>query len=271
MRIATSRIAGASGRVDSLKAELRTHGVPPSGGSAQRAEKRHGCRALTLTELLVVIGIIGAVAAISIPALKGITKSQTINNATRQLMEDLALARQYAILNRSVVHMVFVPPYVTNIILTPLDSTTNDIALLKRLESGAFTTYAIYAERTVGDQPGRPRPRYLSPWKSLPDGVFIAEREFIVLDPDPKLEDKKWTSQAAITRPLHYAGGFSFPSITARLPQVLPHISFDAQGMILAHDANGNRYYTDEYIDLARGSVFSARSDTGDLIFFDVK
>src|SRR5256885_17197397 len=94
-------------------------------------------RALTLTELLVVIAIIGAVAAISIPALKGITQSQTINNASRQLIEDLALARQYAILNRSVVHVIFIPPYVTNM---SFGLNTNDIALGSRLGSAASTT-----------------------------------------------------------------------------------------------------------------------------------
>jgi len=228
----------------------------------------------TLTELMIVIAIIGAIAAISIPALKGITKSQTINNATRQLMEDLALARQYAILNHSVVHVVFVPPNVTNIVLTAPPARTNDVALLKRLGSGAFTTYAIYAERTVGDQPGQRRPRYLSQWKSLPDGVFIAEREFV------RIPARTWANSAAINRPFAYYSslkfpGFSFPTVSGSSQQ-LPHITFHPDGGLLAYDENGapirgSGIRGDEYIDLARGSVFASREDNGDLIFFDVK
>ncbi len=243
--------------------KIRRQQFNPAPRSALRVPRSHG---LTLTELLVVIAIIGAVAAISIPALKGITQSQTINNASRQLVEDLALARQYAILNRSVVHVVFIPPYVTNM---SFGVNTNDIALGKRLGNGAFTTYGIYAERTVGDQPGQNRPRYLSSWKHLPEGIFIAEREFAQFDP------KKWASTDPTNRPLafHFTKnftGFKFPTLTAP-DQIMPHISFDPQGRVLAYDSLGNRFYTDDYIDLARGSVFSARSDDGELMYFDVR
>src|SRR5687768_15188661 len=155
---------------------------------------RRALRGFTLTELLVVIAIIGAIAAISIPALKGISKSQTITAGTRQLLEDLALARQYAILNRSVVHVLFVPPSVA-------DMNIGDGPVARRLKGGAHTTYAIYADRTIGDQPGQSRPRYLSKWKTLPDGVFVAQHEFEIWDP------VVWGNFLDPTnRPFHYRG-----------------------------------------------------------------
>ena len=221
--------------------------------SAIRRARGQGGAAFSLTELLVVIAIIGAVAAISIPALKGIGQAQTISNGARQLMDDLMLARQYAMLNRSVVHMVFVPPTVSTLNL-------GDDVLANRLEGGAYTTYAIYGERTIGDQPGRARARYLSKWKTLPDGVFIAEHEF------PDMTDLMWEQVNNTTnRPFHYDGRFYFPALT-NAPMRLPHISFNPDGSLLSISAK-----RDEFIHLARGSVLVARNANGDILDFSVK
>jgi prepilin-type N-terminal cleavage/methylation domain-containing protein len=221
--------------------------------------------AFTVIELLVVIAIIGALTAISLPAIKGISQSHTANSASRQLLDDLGLARQYAIHNRAVVHVLFVPPGITNpaAMTFPLGQD-----LPKRLMAGIYSTYAIYAERTVGDQPGQPRARYLSKWKSLPEGIFIAPREFTDLD------FKDWDAvNNPLGRPLLWdtRTKFSFPTLTNTAIQ-LPHIAFNPNGGITIEDDRGERQSPrDEVIELARGSILAARDANGNLSYFDVR
>ena len=200
-----------------------------------------------------VITIIGVIAAISIPALKGIGQSQTITNGARQMLEDIALARQYAILNRSVVHIIFVPPGVKDMQLP-------DDPLANRLRGGAYTTYAIYAERSIGDQPGQSRPRYMSRWKTLPEGVIIAPQEL------EDIGDKSWKARPPIDRPFHYLKGFLFPTLT-NAAVAMPHITFNPDGSLVSYNSD----YRDEYVSLARGSVLPARTPQGQVIDFGVR
>jgi len=226
-------------------------------------------RGFTIVELLIVIAIVAAVTAISLPAIKGISQSHTVNNASQQLMDDLALARQYAINNRSVVHVLFVPPAITNMTFPAAQD------LPKRLMMGIYSTYAIYAERTVGDQPGQPRARFLSKWKSLPEGVFISPREFNVMN------FKDWNGLInPLNRPLLYNtgfptsdpnGGFPFPTLT-NAPARLPHVSFSPNGSLLIEDEFGARQGSrDEVIELTRGSILSSRDATTGALYFDAR
>src|SRR5215510_4515182 len=79
--------------------------------SAGRIPMRYA--AFTLIELLVVMAIIGVLASIGLPALKGFGKGTGMAGTQRQLLDDLALARLRAISGRTTVYMVFVPPGIT--------------------------------------------------------------------------------------------------------------------------------------------------------------
>src|SRR5689334_871365 len=80
-------------------------------------------RAFTLIELLVVIAIIGILASVGIPAIKGMSKTNGIAAADRQLLDDLAYARQRAMADHTPVYVVFIPPSVIN--FTPTDPGVN--------------------------------------------------------------------------------------------------------------------------------------------------
>lgn len=210
----------------------------------------------TLLELLVVLGIIGALAAISLPAIRGMMKSNTMAAADRQLLDDFALARQQAISHRTTVHIIFVPRITAQWVFNPADP--RDQQLGNRLKTGTYTTYALFAERSVGDQPGQPRFRYLTQWKTLPEGVFIAVPEF------REMRAELWFSWAdPVTRPFKYTN-LPFPSNNG-LNQSVPHIAFDSQGSLVAFDLLGNRIIQDEFIALARGSIFTERLPTGEV------
>jgi prepilin-type N-terminal cleavage/methylation domain-containing protein len=134
-------------------------------------------RAFTLIELLVVISIMGILAALAIPAIKAFGRAEATHSATRQMLDDLGRARQLALSQRTTVYMIFCP---SNFWLDPayaaLPQTEKDKAA--KLYDKQLNSYTFVSLRSVGDQPGRPTPRYLAPWRSLPDGNFIANWKF---------------------------------------------------------------------------------------------
>lgn len=64
--------------------------------------------AFTLLELLVVIAIMGILAALTVPVLKNFGKSDATLGAARQLLDDVARARQLAISDRTTIYMLFI-------------------------------------------------------------------------------------------------------------------------------------------------------------------
>jgi prepilin-type N-terminal cleavage/methylation domain-containing protein len=223
-------------------------------------------RAFSLLELLVVLAIIGLIATLSLPAIKNIRQSNTMVSSGRQLVDDLALARARAIAERTVVHVVFVPPGISNMVFAAGNTTEaqRDQRVGKRLKAGPFTTYALLAERSVGDQPGRGRARYLTEWKSLPQGVFIAPWKYI------DMADAERYALALTNRPFRFAAGFAFPTTGGNSDERLPYISFHPKGGL--SDENGAPLLDDEVIALARGSIiYDRNANTGEVEGFDVR
>jgi prepilin-type N-terminal cleavage/methylation domain-containing protein len=203
--------------------------------------------AFTLIELLVVISIIGILAAIGLPAIRGMTRSNAIIASNRQFQDDLTYARQSAIAGHTTVFVVFVPTNVTQ--LGGSQQITN-------LYSGQYTSYALLEMRQVGEQPGRSTPKYLTSWRSLPPGVFIAQSKFNFM-----LHQQNGSGVFNPNFP--FASGFPFPDTSNYPPAsvLFPYLAFNYLGQLvwlpgynaatslLAPDA-------DEYIPLARGSIF---------------
>ena len=211
--------------------------------------------------MLVVIAIVGILAAVTLPTLKNFRGADSTLAATRQLLDDVGRARQLAISQRTTVYMIFCPsnfwtyPAFNNLPLPEKNRSTN-------LYDKQLTGYTFVTLRGVGDQPGQPVARYLSPWRTLPDGAFIPTFKFEPRNSvntiyDPPLPAAPTDRQFAVN-------GFSvtniipFPSADAALtasakPYVpVPYIAFNHLGQLESG--------VDEFIPLAKGSVQHSRN-----------
>jgi type II secretory pathway pseudopilin PulG len=200
------------------------------------------CRsaAFSVVELLVVIAIIGLMAAVGLPALKGFGKSNAISAADRQMLDDIAFARQRALAEHTDVYMLFVSSAITNInwTLIPSPYTAAEKQQMTNVFGQQYSGYAFYVRRTVGDQPGRPNGRYLTSWRSLPNGIFIKTNKFIA-------GSSKVDGVSPFTNSF-----FPFPTAT-NVSLSFPYLQFNHLGQLVDPQDNGG-----EIIPFARGSIF---------------
>ncbi len=259
----------------------------------RRMRSGHG---FTLLELLVVIGLIGLMTFIAIPAIKGFGQSNKLAAAQRQLSDDIGYARQYAINNRVPVFVVFFAPYdpegknrqpvpfpaqvdqnhqawksyqkslqgpQTNLTELALQTFTN-------VYSAANACYAFYTEQSLGDQPGVTRKRYVSfsgnIWKTLPEGIILAPYL------NPSLSYNNYTTNLDYkTVPFPIADqlpglvpkNFGWPTLK------LPVLAFDSQGRLLrfkqgTESPDPAGLLADRYLALGLGTVILPRQPVFD-------
>jgi len=217
--------------------------------------------AFTLIELMVVIALIIALAAIALPSFKGLTQSNITGGALQQLVDDLTEARLRAINGRGTVYVAFIPPDIARQNWNGLNADQQ-----KQLLEGVkaqYSGYIMFAKRNLGDQPGAENPRYLSEWRYLPEGIFIATNKLASIT---RSQWENWPAIGVTNRPFFYMA-IPFPTAT-NAPVPLPTIAFDYRGRLLSspYDSDAPFRKDYEYIQITQGTLILERDLNGNVV-----
>ncbi len=112
--------------------------------------------AFTLVELLVVVGIITLLAAVLVPAIGSLGKSNGRKAALSNLLGAIEQARAHAIRDGQPTYLVF-----PDTLPAGADATA--------IQRYAYRSYAIFED----DQANPTTPKQVTPWRSLPTGISI--------------------------------------------------------------------------------------------------
>jgi len=202
-------------------------------------------------ELMVVIGIIALLSVIALPAIRGMTRSNTMSSANRQLStisrwpgheRSTAVNRPHCFCSDE--HCE--PERFSAGESTRSSAQFRDRRTLTNLWSGAQIRYALFAERTAEIN--------LVTSPSIPHRLADVARRSI------------YTRLAA-----RYPGAGlpdTFPTIDGDRYN-LPQHRFDQSGAII--DTNGLRRTEGLTLSLARGSIMFQRNDIGEVTFYDAR
>ena len=214
--------------------------------------------------MLVVISIIGILAAIAMPVVANFRKADSMLAATRQMQDDVERARMLAISQRTTVYMIFCPLIsATDPMLTSLPPTERNKA--KKLYDKQLMAYTFVTLRSVGNQPGQLSPRYLSEWRTLPEGAIIPTFKFAqsnvfttIYDPPPPASPQR----SFRVHGFNVTDKIPFPSAEAFAPGrryvTLPYVAFDHLGQLETYFSDAGEEPC-EHIPLAKGNVNQAR------------
>lgn len=220
----------------------------------------------TILELMVVLAIIGFIAALALPHVAGFNRANAVSAATQQFLDDVALARQRAMSGRTTVYMVFVPPgfFNQNPGYTPPNANKQWYVQITNAAAHQYTSYALLALRSVGDQPGHHYPHYLTDWRVLPQGVYVNPFQFASNQPPQNFMPIYTTNTLSGITVSNGVFQFNwanvpFPSVEYGATYELPYIGFTPNGELTST-------YSNQYIMLTRGSVLPAEDTNGNYI-----